>query len=97
MLWALGYSFDPEAERWEQASDKAARMITDIATAIGWAEKGEGWEANFRNWLLRYLETGEHPPFERLQGSFDDEDYAVYKPSPGERLDSFLSRLRHRR
>jgi hypothetical protein len=97
VLWALGYSYNDESQRWEGAGDEAAQMIADIVTAIGWAEKEGNWEANFRNWLLRYLETGERPPFERLQPSFEDEDYAAYKPSVGERLDDFLARVRRRR
>lgn len=97
VLWAMGYSFNSDANRWERAGDEAAEMLANIYLAIAWAEKqGKGWEASFRRWLMRYLDTGECPPFDSLQPSFDDEDEFEYKLSPGERLDAFLGRFRRR-
>jgi hypothetical protein len=96
VLWALGYKYNDETERWERAGDEAAQMLADIHTAIAWAEKElPGWESRFRRWLIRYVETGECPPFESLRPSFDDDDdLPQWKPTPGERLDAFLGRFR---
>jgi hypothetical protein len=96
VLWALGYKYNDESERWERGGDEAAQMLADIQTAIAWAEKElPGWEGRFRRWLHRYVETGECPPFETLRRSFDDDDELLqWKPTPGERLDAFLGRFR---
>jgi hypothetical protein len=96
VLWAMGFVFDPEAKRWAKDGDDAATMLSDIRTAVASAEKeGKGWEGTFRGWLLRYLETGEQPPFESLQRSFDDDDPPFrYRPSVGERVDAVLARFR---
>ena len=97
ILWALGYSYNEETRRWEQCGDETGQMLTDIQTAIAWLEKDNpGWEARFRRWLLRYVETGDRPPFESLRPSFeDDDDLALeLRPTAGERLDAFLNRFR---
>ena len=96
VLWTLGFALDPETQRWKKNADEAASVLADIRTAIAWAEKnGPGWEAQFREWLTRYLETGERPPFESLRPSFDDEDEDwEYRPTAGERLDELLARFR---
>jgi hypothetical protein len=97
VLWAMGYTFNPDAKRWERAGDEAAEMLANINIAIAWAEKqGKGWEPSFRRWLMRYLDTGECPPFESLQPSFEDDEELGYrwKPSLGERIDEILGRFR---
>jgi hypothetical protein len=97
VLWALGYSHNEETERWEQGGDEAGQLLADIETAIAWLETDRsGWEARFRRWLLRYVETGERPPFESLRPSVDeDDDLALgIRPTVGARLDAFLDRFR---
>jgi hypothetical protein len=97
VLWALGFTYNEETKRWEQGGDEAGQMLADIQTAIAWVEKEHpGWETRFRRWLLRYLETGQRPPFESLRESFDDDDERAFRfrPTPGERLDAFLDRFR---
>jgi hypothetical protein len=96
VLWAMGFALNPENGRWEVMADEAAEMLANLTTAVTWASReGRGWETRFRGWLMRYLETGQPPPFESLRPSFedDDEDF-TYRPSVGERLDSFLARFR---
>jgi hypothetical protein len=95
VLWALGFSYNEETERWEQGGDEAGQMLADIQTAIAWLKEYPGWEARFRRWLLRYVETGHCPPFESLRESADVDDSAFeFKSTPGERLDAFLDRFR---
>jgi hypothetical protein len=94
ILWATGFAVNPEDGRWEDMADEAAQMLGNIITAVTWASHGgPNSETRFRAWLLRYLETGEPPPFASLQPSVDDYDDFVYRLSPGERLDRFLARF----
>jgi hypothetical protein len=98
VLWATGFALTPEGGRWEDAGDEAAQMLGNIITAVTWASHvGPNWETRFRAWLVRYLETGEPPPFESLQPSFDDEEDFTYRPTVGERLDALIGRLTRRR
>jgi len=95
---ATGFALTPEGGRWEDAGDEAAQMLGNIITAVTWASHvGPNWETRFRAWLVRYLETGEPPPFESLQPSFDDEEDFTYRPTVGERLDALIGRLTRRR
>jgi hypothetical protein len=98
VLWAMGFAYDAEAKRWVKGGDDAATVLADIRSALAWVEtNGKGWDAPFRAWLLRYLETGERPPFEGLRPSFDDDHAFVYRPTLGERVDSVIARFRRHR
>jgi hypothetical protein len=96
VLWAMGFAVNPENGRWEDMADEAAEMLANIIMAVTWASReGRGWETRFRGWLMRYLETGQSPPFEHLRPSFEDDDPDVsYRPTLGERLVTFLARFR---
>jgi hypothetical protein len=97
VLWAMGFAVNPENGRWEEMADEAGEILANIITAVEWAsrEEARGWETRFRGWLMRYLDSGECPPFESLGPTLqDDELDFTERPTVGERVDAFLARFR---
>lgn len=94
ILWTLGFSFDDDSGRWRSGGEPAAEFLNDLVDAISWSSHAGGeWQPRLRTWLIRYLETGNRPPFELLDVAPPD-DLPMYRPTLGERLDGFLARFR---
>jgi len=68
VLWSLGFAYDEAAGRWLPGGDEAARVIRGALEELNasWHMLYGDWEPTFRRRLVRYLESGEHPPLSEL-------------------------------
>ena len=104
ILWILGFSYDPETERWQRGHDEPAEMLSHLLSAIEWAvHEGGDWQTRLRRWLITYIENDALPPYEMLSlpplADLDDDD-APYDEetfaSPRESLRDLAARVQER-
>lgn len=97
VFWTIGYAYDQDSQRWQLEADDAAVVLHQLLQATGWASHAhfQGWEQALAQWLRLYLETGQAPALESLDPvpAEDNDDFEI-PMTVGERLDTFLERLR---